>query len=111
MPSRRLPPRGLPAQPYTAEESVILMYFLSRGMYFHVIVDVIHYITGSERTTNGLGSLALRIRRDELETCPFDLYDNASNTWSLELVDYWLVLTQSQPFPLSLLMLWFRGRT
>lgn len=129
MPERRS------ARRYTIHESVILMYFASRGMYYHVIADVIYHIIGSNRPANGLKNLALRVRQKELETCPFYLYDNASNIWSLELVDYWLVhqlplqevqsliridqelwdviarVTKSQRFPLSLLILWFRDRT
>jgi len=135
MPEPRLPAERLPFRRYTTQESVIVMYFVSRGMYYHVIADVIHAITGSTRKAGGLRTLASRIRRKELETCPFDLYDSASNTWSLELVDYWLVhqlplqevqrlvridqglrdviarVMHSQVCPLTLLILLSRSRT
>jgi len=81
----------MPGSRYTAQEYVILMYFISRGMFFDVISDVIHKIIGTNRTETALAHTSWRIRLKELETSPFDLFDNDSNLWNLELVDYWLV--------------------
>lgn len=81
----------MPGSRYTAQEYVVLMYFLSRGMFYDVIADVIHLITGSNRTEHALAHTSWRLRLKELETSPFDLFDNDSNLWNLELVDYWLV--------------------
>jgi hypothetical protein len=74
---------------YTPDESVVIIYFASRGLTYPMISDIIRLRCGTDRSRWALSNKAMRIRREAIGFGWLDFY--ASNRYDLDLTDQWLL--------------------
>ncbi|KAK3172380.1 hypothetical protein OEA41_005701 [Lepraria neglecta] len=82
-----MPSRG-PA--YTPEESVVLIYSVSRGLTYTTISDIIKFKCGTDRNARSAQSRVAKVREDATGYGWRDFYTLAPNKYDFDLVDQWL---------------------
>ena len=75
---------------YTPEESVVLIYFVSCGLTYTIISDIIKLKCGTDRNARSAQSRVAKVRKDATGYGWRDFYTLASDKYDFDLVDQWL---------------------
>lgn len=75
---------------YTPEESVVLIYFVFRGLTYTIISDIIKLKCGTDRNTRIVQSRVEKVQKDANGYGWRDFYTLASDKYDFDLVDQWL---------------------